>query len=277
MTIDGISGLPLLAVLKALESYLDDIVLAGGWVPFVYHKYVLPRTPDPLLTYDVDLVVPPQLDVRSGRTVDEVLTDAGCSHELLGDSSPPVTRYSLPLGRLDVEIEFLTAQTGRAVTRAVQAGLSAQTLPYLRVLSENSERLRIRDALADGSTFDAGVRVATPAAFVFQKGLTFGRRPVGRLRGKSAKDLYYIYDVLDFFGPLHDQMYADLARFKRQYPANWYRTFKAGLKERFGSSASDGPAIVASQRPSHVRSEMTQAQFERFVHGLFAQFLERLE
>lgn len=276
MAVDGISGLPLLAVLNTLRPYLNDVVLAGGWVPFVYHRYVLPHVPDPPRTYDVDLVVPPQLAVRAGQTVDEILTEAGCSQELLGDSNPPVTRYGLPLGKLEVEIEFLTTQTGKAATRAVQAGLSAQALPYLRLLSENAERVHIHDKVT-GGTFDADVRVASPAAFVFQKGLTFARRATGHQRTKAAKDLYYIYDVLDFFEPLHDQLYVDLAAFKQEYPANWHRTFTSNLKERFGPPTSEGAAMVASQRPANVRPEMTHAQFERFVRGLFAQFLERIE
>lgn len=53
-------GLP--AALRALELYLDDIVVVGGWVPHLYEVF---EPPDDgavsLRTRDVDIAVPRDL------------------------------------------------------------------------------------------------------------------------------------------------------------------------------------------------------------------------
>lgn len=58
-----------LLALEALKPYLPDIVISGGWVPFVYHRYLETARPDhrPLGTKDVDIAVPANARRRPGR------------------------------------------------------------------------------------------------------------------------------------------------------------------------------------------------------------------
>lgn len=49
----------LLMALDALKPYLSDLVISGGWVPFIYHAYLgtpRPKHP-PLMTEDLDISV----------------------------------------------------------------------------------------------------------------------------------------------------------------------------------------------------------------------------
>lgn len=51
-----------------------------------------------------------------------------------------------------------------------------------------------------GPKKDLMVKVPTPAAYIFHKGLIFTRR---KDRGKRAKDFYYIFDSLFYYNLLN--------------------------------------------------------------------------
>ena len=81
----------LLVGLRVLRPYLDDIVIAGGWVPYLYAAHVPPSDEAVALkTRDLDLAVP--------------RLDFACEFRSLG--TPPVTVYLAIHAGDEVEIEF---------------------------------------------------------------------------------------------------------------------------------------------------------------------------
>jgi hypothetical protein len=104
----------LLSLLKAIEvlaPYLDEIVIVGGWVPFLYNRYGQMPSAHPLLrTMDIDVVVPRRVKERGRPTIDELLLRAGYEARIYG-SDVPVVKYELtsPV----TEIEFLTPEIGK--------------------------------------------------------------------------------------------------------------------------------------------------------------------
>lgn len=64
-----------LLALEALKPYLPDIVISGGWVPFVYHRYLKTTRPEqpPLGTKDVDITVPADLQPGSRPSLGKLL------------------------------------------------------------------------------------------------------------------------------------------------------------------------------------------------------------
>ncbi len=47
------------STLLILRDYLSDIVIAGGWAPFIYYQYLLSdKEREPLRTKDIDIIVP---------------------------------------------------------------------------------------------------------------------------------------------------------------------------------------------------------------------------
>ncbi len=86
-----------------LHDYLPDIVLCGGWVPFIYREYIVKKKPrPPLRTKDIDLATPGKLEVKGNRSIDQILEDAKfevvqidtsfhMSH--FGKYIPPVTKF----------------------------------------------------------------------------------------------------------------------------------------------------------------------------------------
>lgn len=53
-------------LLRAIESYLDDVVLIGGWVHALYMQELEPE-PSSIRTTDVDLAVPRELPSGNRR------------------------------------------------------------------------------------------------------------------------------------------------------------------------------------------------------------------
>jgi hypothetical protein len=92
----------LIRTLRVLEPYLDQIVIVGGWVPFLYHTYGRMPSQNPLVrTMDIDVVVPRTLPERGAFTVNDLLSEAGYRARLYG-SEATIVKYELPTSAAEV-------------------------------------------------------------------------------------------------------------------------------------------------------------------------------
>ena len=67
-----------LKTLCVVKNYPPVIVIGGGWAPFIYHQYLLEnKSHEPILTRDIDFMVPATVPVIGKKTVDQVLVEAG--------------------------------------------------------------------------------------------------------------------------------------------------------------------------------------------------------
>ena len=98
----------LLIGLEVLQPYLDDIVIAGGWVPYLYAAHLPPSEEAVALkTRDLDLAVPREVPERE-KTIDQLLAEADFTCEFRSRETPPVTVYLATHAGDEVEIEFIT-------------------------------------------------------------------------------------------------------------------------------------------------------------------------
>ncbi len=266
----GFDESDLLAVLRPMEPYLDQIVVCGGWTLVLYRRWVLKDGgPLPMATMDLDLAVPAKVGV-AGRTLDQLLLEAGFRENFIGREGPAISyiKEGAP------EIEFLTPRKGDRPAKAieVQPGLRAEPLRFLEVVLENTRLVEIPEAGLE-------VRVPTPEAYVYQKGLSFPRR---RSEAKKAKDLAYLFELLKNFPALSSVLPQGLCRLRENYPARWFRTFKENLVSRFGDADAEGVDMVAGQRPHPHDAMVTEdpvngaARFRRVVLEAFRVFLNAL-
>ena len=268
---DKTDHLSLFRVLQVLSPYLDEIVIVGGWVPFLYDRYGQMASPHPLLrTMDIDVAVPRRVKKHGGLTIDELLSQAGY-HARVSSSDVPVVKYELtsPVG----EIEFLTPEVGppgKAV-RAVQRGLTAQALRYLQVLLENTNKIQLNDTI-EGLDISLVVTVPLPGAFVYQKGLTLSPSS-RRSSAKIDKDLYYIFSFVDSSTELGDSIAAEISSLQAHYPANWFRSFIRNLNHYFPESGGGGPARVEGQ----YNGPMPAEAFRNYVRHTFRDFIQALK
>lgn len=187
------------SILRELEPYLSDMVLIGGWVPYLYRWYggFASWGGADTLTFEVDVLVERPLPAGSRQDLAAVLCGAGF-HALGGASPAAVWVRSVEAGE---KIEFITEHRGtahvqgHAVPVTEQPGLAAISLVELEVMRSHTRTL-ILPAISGAHPVE--VRVPTLGAYVVNKGLTFIQR--GQRRDESgapklAKDLLYLRDL----------------------------------------------------------------------------------
>ncbi len=261
--------------LRILKDYLPVIVIGGGWAPFVYHRYLLGnKRHEPIRTRDIDLMVPRTVPVLGEKTVDQVLAEAGFEVVFKSRDIPPIIHYEGNIENMDVEIEFLADQTGSnpEIVLEVQKGLHAEALRFLSIVIENVTEVTIDNAVIAGRSSPLIVKVPTPAAYMFHKGLIFRRRKDSE---KKAKDLYYIFDILTGCSQIMPAIMDDFDRLAKKYPA-WFKTFTGNLSLYFKTIGSEGVLWVTEQRPTLAFEGLNMEQFKQFVFAIFFELLTNL-
>src|SRR6267378_5807238 len=101
----------------ALEPWLGEVVLIGGWAHRLYRHHPLARRLAylPLITLDGDVAVPPKLKGRK-LSVRKRLLDAGFVEEFVGEDWPPATHYHYGKGG-GFYAEFLSPLVGSEYDR----------------------------------------------------------------------------------------------------------------------------------------------------------------
>lgn len=266
----------LLKTLWIIREYLSQIVIGGGWVPLIYYHYLMgDKSKNPIRTMDIDFFVKENVPVIGSKTIDQLLTDAGLKSEFKSVDTPPVIHYEGKIDNIDVEIEFLTNQAGSKTERVieVQKGLHAEALRYISISLENVITVNIDDFSIGSKPHLLEVKVPTPAAFIFHKGLIFQKR---KDKNKKAKDLYYIFEVLLNFPDNRSDIFNELRFLKNKYKS-WFGKFVLNMEKYFGDATSEGIQLVTEQRPINSLPRLTDDQFRAYVYETFQELIKNLE
>ena len=201
-------------LVEALDPWLDQVVIIGGWAHRLYRLHPLAQPLDykPLGTFDTDIAVPLDLPV-TGEQLRTRLLERGFREEMMGDMQPPAAHYRVESGDNSFYAEFLTPLEGSAVKRrsgrdvtARVSGVSVQKLRHLELLLANPWEVMITPTGDYPAPKEQRIRVPNPAAYLVQKILIHDKRD-----GDSrAKDILYIHDTIETFG-------GDLAAIREQW------------------------------------------------------------
>ena len=265
----------LLNTLWILRDYLSEIVVGGGWVPFLYYRYLIEKSDrETIFTRDIDLLVKSQVPVIGSQTIDKLLGAAGLKTVFKSRDTPPLIHYEGEIDGVAVEIEFLTDQPGSSSdsVRKVQPDLYAEALRFISLVVDNTVELTISHRAFGEEGAQLIVKVPTPAAYVFHKGLIYRRRKDQR---KGYKDLYYIFDILTGCHKMMPSIMDDFVRLARLHKS-WFRTFVNNLGTDFADADSDGVLRIVEQRPADVFQDLDEDQFRIFVYGTFEKFRSEL-
>ena len=168
----------LIKVLKDLKDFQPYLVLVGGWVPYLYNRYVWKKTgPDPVLTTDIDFGLR-NLAFKGKETIARRVMEKKYKehHVELGKDFPfvPIVHRK---GR-QADIEFICdPKTPESVKKKlVGTEILIDPLPFTGILLEKTIPLKIE-----------GVKINIPAPlrFAFQKFLTFPERTDPAKKGKD--------------------------------------------------------------------------------------------
>jgi len=196
---------------EAIDPWLEQMVLVGGWAHRLYRNDPRARHLEyaPLTTLDGDVALPAKLKIEES-TVRERLIDAGFLEEFVGEDRPPATHYHYgPAGGFYVE--FLTPLVGseydrkgkRKATQEV-GGVSSQHLRYIDVLMISPWKIELGEANEYPFNPPKRIQVANPASFLAQKLLIHHERDYR----DRAKDILYVHDTIELFsehlGEVHE-------------------------------------------------------------------------
>lgn len=190
------------AILRALQDYLPDLVLIGGWVPELYRRYGgFPAWASKLSgTSEADVLVPASIPRGARASIPDALRAAGFEPRDPKTMAPVWTRDIEKGERVEFLIPFATPAMGRgsAVPIENQPGLGALALPPdLNLLLRHTTLVTAPIGLDEKPARYADVRLPTLGAYVVNKAVTFQERPPDA-RGeasKRSKDLIYLRDI----------------------------------------------------------------------------------
>lgn len=207
-------------ILFELRPYLDEIVIIGGWVPYLNKRYggFTSWTSNTSLTAEVDVLVVRPLPPGERPSIPELLRRA--------DFRPSEDEGGLAVWEGDVQagekIEFLvphegtSRQEGTVVPITDQTGMGAIPLGGLEFMRRFKQRLAIPVTTEDDQQ-SLEIWVPTLGAYTVNKASTFsGRREhPGGGNPKRAKDLLYLRDLMAAGPEVVARIGADLAAMTR--------------------------------------------------------------
>jgi hypothetical protein len=191
-------------LVEALEPWLGQVVIIGGWAHRLYRLHPLAQQLDfaPLGTLDTDIAVPPNLPT-TGEQLHARLLEKEFREEMMGDTKPPAAHYRAESGDNSFYAEFLTALEGSEVKRGGRrdvtariSGVSVQKLRHLELLLQHPWNVMIAPAVGYPTPGARRILVPNPAAFLAQKILIHDKRSLD----KRAKDILYVRDTMETFG-----------------------------------------------------------------------------
>lgn len=169
--------------LWSLRRFLPELVLIGGWVPYMYRRYGGFNEWGSGLsgTTELDLLISPQDQADDNHTIAEVLRLAGFGPRAEGavwESPDPAAR-----------IEFMTIHRGTAadlgrVVPLDHAGVGAIALRDLTLLGTFTTMLQLPVGLVEGAPQSLDLRVADSRRLRAQQGVDLSIPPC-RNRGRS--------------------------------------------------------------------------------------------
>lgn len=243
--------------LDILGPYLDQLVIAGGWAPFVYACMHGSETgQDALLTKDLDAVLPRSGFVESGKPLEAVILDSGYERKFLSLDIPPAIKYAKDDGGEPYEIEFITDAPGEHQGSIGIGSVNASELHFVKILGDNKIG-------CPGELFGKGFFVPEPAAFILHKILVAPRR--GK-KEKAAKDFFYSYYVMDSLCNWREDTERSLARMPDRYAA-WAKRARKCIGSWFEDENSIGVSYIESYRGNLCHPEMDKEEFRKHVAG----------
>ena len=189
-------------LVDALEPWLDQVVIIGGWAHRLYrlHPLAQPLEYQPLGTFDTDIAVPLDLPGTGGQ-IRARLLERNFREELMGDMQPPAAHYRVETGDSSFYAEFLTPLEGSAVKRGGQARRNG---PCLRSLSPEPPLPRTVTPKSLGGNdrtgrwlSDAGRAAhsySNPASFLVQKIYVSSTRQERRRQMRGRRHLRLLWN-----------------------------------------------------------------------------------
>ncbi|MFC1512732.1 hypothetical protein ACFL4S_01660 [bacterium] len=226
----------LIKVIDDLFDFLPYLVLVGGWVPYIYAKYIWKNVPNmAVITGDIDFGVG-AWDFKGKDTVSSRVQRLGYGerHVSMGKLFPFVPIVKDSTGDAKAEVEFITdPKVPRDVlNKIIGTSIKINKIKHFSLLLDSAVTVKMDDR---------DIQIPAEAMYTFHKLLTFiDRQNMEKLR----KDLYYVYYMLRF-SPKKVQLADDVAGLIKKLKEG--KKVKQNIIKYFSSVDSKGPLYVEQE------------------------------
>lgn len=244
----------LIKVIDDLADFFPYLVLVGGWVPYIYAKYIWKNVPTlAVTTSDIDFGV----GIKGFDGKDTVASRVqrlgyGERHVSMDRMIPFVPIVKDAAGGLKAEVEFITDPTvsKKIVSKIIGMEIKINEIEHFSLLLESAITAKVDKRK---------IQIPTESMFVFHKLLTFVQR---QNREKLKKDIYYVYYMLRFC-PRKEHLVDDVIALIKVRKEG--KQVRQNLNAYFSSVDSKGPLFVEEENgPDAYIDNLRQDVFERF-------------
>ena len=243
----------LIKVINDLSDFLPYLVLVGGWVLYIYAKYIWKNVPNlAVITGDIDFGVGVQ-DFKGKDTISSRVRRLGYGerHISMARMNPFVPIVKDLVGDLKAEVEFITDPKvpRNFVNKIIGKEIKINEIKHFGLLFDSVVTVKM-DA--------SDIQIPNEAMFTFHKLLTFVQR---QNKEKLRKDLYYVYYMLRFC-PEKERLSDDVVELITTLKEG--KKVKQNLIEYFSSVDSKGPLLVVQENgPDAYVDDVKQDVFDK--------------
>lgn len=242
-------------ILDDLEDYLSDLTLVGGWLSYVYARFLWDNlNVNPVTTVDVDFGVSQGKPKVHQQTIFQVLSNLDYTERHVSmDRMYPVVLFKE--GKVRIDFIGPSDIPNEVVERLVGVQMSVSRLEDFDFVLKQRMLLDIKNNKNNKSY---SILCPKPAAFIYHKSATFIDREDEL---KQSKDLFYIYFVLRY-APDVDSILEEVHQF---YKEGHLPKAADNLKKYFERKSSQGCLMVEKENgPDEFIEDIREDIFERF-------------
>jgi len=242
-------------VLDDLEEYLVDLTLVGGWLSYVYPKFVWDNlNVNPVTTVDVDFGVSSDSPRVHKQTIFQSLSSRDYTERHLSmDRMYPVVLFKE--GKVRVDFISGTDIPREVVEQLVGSQMSISRLKDFDFILDHRIKVNVENKKSR-KTYT--LYCPRPAAYIYHKAATFVDREDDL---KCAKDLFYIYFVLRY-APNVEALLEEVHQFHKE---GHLPQATGNLKKYFERKSSRGCLMVEKENgPDGFVEDLRADIFERF-------------
>ena len=242
-------------VLEDLKDYHDDLTLVGGWLSYVYSRFLWNNLRvNPVTTADIDFGIGGGEQKVYSKTIFQILSNRDYTerHPKM-DRMYPVVLYK----EGTVRIDFITfpEMSEETIEKFVGSQININRIEKFEFILKNRIKVEVKDIKRKKSYV---LNCPRPSAYVYHKLATFVSRENEQ---KKAKDLFYVYFMLRH-APDVENILKEAGQY---YKAGHFKEVPANLKKYFERKSSQGCLMVEKENgPDAFIADVRQDIYERF-------------
>jgi len=267
----------LIKVLQDLEQYKENIVLVGGWLPYMYIQHVWNLKEDTFVikTTDIDLAVREQYELASPLILESLIKSPDYIKEpVYADEEIPFDICVLygKENKSRMRIDFLSHEfcnPADVQKKLLGTGVNIIPLETVDFMLKKNNWIEINVPAPDKNI---RCHILKPPAYLFIKGISFANRSIEEDNYKYIKDMWSIYFILDSV-PLSEkeQLFKELKAYKEE-EKEYFEFFSLNIREYFTGENPKGITDLTSL----LNTAFPESAIRKRIQRLFGELITLL-